>query len=228
MSGTYNAHPPTLCLCMIVKNEAKVIRRALESVLPHIDHWVICDTGSTDGTPGIIRSMLKDIPGELHHTAWKNFGYNRTEVISLAKGKSDYVLVMDADMVLNVKAPFRQKLEHDFYEIRYEGPMDYCQPMLVSSRHNWRYVGVTHEYIVADTAGPWDFLPEISLSHFGDGGSRSDKFERDIKLLTQGLLDEPDNERYMFYLAQSYRDLGQYAQALEWYSKRVTAGSWEE
>jgi glycosyltransferase involved in cell wall biosynthesis len=43
---------------MIVKNEAKAIRRCLDSVLPHIHSWVIMDTGSTDGTQNIIREHL--------------------------------------------------------------------------------------------------------------------------------------------------------------------------
>ena len=46
---------PKLCLNMIVKNESKVIRRLLESALPIIDSYCICDTGSTDDTKEIIR-----------------------------------------------------------------------------------------------------------------------------------------------------------------------------
>ena len=57
---------PTISLCMIVKNEASVIRRCLDSVRPIITHWVIVDTGSTDGTQDIIRAHMHDIPGELH------------------------------------------------------------------------------------------------------------------------------------------------------------------
>ena len=39
--------PTSLCLNMIVKNEAHVIRRCLDSVRPFVSHWVIVDTGST-------------------------------------------------------------------------------------------------------------------------------------------------------------------------------------
>jgi hypothetical protein len=39
-----------LCLNMIVKNESKIISRLLESVVPYIDCYCICDTGSTDNT----------------------------------------------------------------------------------------------------------------------------------------------------------------------------------
>ena len=45
---------PTLCLNMIVKNESKIITRLLESVLPIIDTYCICDTGSTDNTIEVI------------------------------------------------------------------------------------------------------------------------------------------------------------------------------
>jgi len=41
---------PTICLTMIVKNEAQVIRRCIDSVRRFISYWVIVDTGSTDGT----------------------------------------------------------------------------------------------------------------------------------------------------------------------------------
>ncbi|WP_162915576.1 glycosyltransferase [Paraflavitalea soli] len=218
----------SICLCMMVKNEAPIIGRALGSVLPHIDYWVICDTGSEDDTPAVIAEVMKGKPGELHHTAWKNFGHNRGEVLDLARSHADYLLIMDADMTLEVKAPFRHKLQHDVYEIRYEGSLDYTQPMLVSSRYPWRYIGVTHEYIHTEAATEWAFLPEVSLTHHGDGGCRSDKFERDVQLLTEGLKTEPNNERYMFYLAQSYKDLEQYEAALHWYEKRIAGGGWEE
>src|ERR1700722_1540445 len=58
----------TICLNMIVKNESKVIRRCLQSVLPFIDTWVIVDTGSNDGTQKIIKDFMLEhqIPGELH------------------------------------------------------------------------------------------------------------------------------------------------------------------
>lgn len=213
---------------MMVKNEAPIIRRALESALPYIDYWVICDTGSEDDTPAVIREVMQGKPGELHHTTWKNFGHNRGEVLELARNHAGYLLIMDADMTLHVKAPFRHKLHHDLYEIRYEGSLDYTQPMLVSSRHPWRYKGVTHEYLHTEAVVDWDFLPEVSLTHHGDGGCRSDKFERDVQLLSEALKTEPQNERYMFYLAQSYKDLEQHEAALHWYDKRIEVEGWEE
>ena len=49
---------PTICLNMIVKNESKIIFRLLETVLPIIDTYCICDTGSTDMTKELIKEFF--------------------------------------------------------------------------------------------------------------------------------------------------------------------------
>ena len=40
----------TISLCMIVKNEEKVLARCLDSLVSLVDEMVIVDTGSTDRT----------------------------------------------------------------------------------------------------------------------------------------------------------------------------------
>ncbi|MES2113151.1 MAG: glycosyltransferase [Bacteroidota bacterium] len=218
----------TICLNMIVRNEAAVIGRCLASVLPVIDYWVICDTGSTDDTPNVITEALASIPGELHHHTWVNFGVNRTMAMKIAEKKADYVLLIDADMVLNVYREFKPALNANAYLLRYTGALDYWQTMLVDSKFNWEYVGPTHEYIRSPFGSRGEKLDAISLTHFADGGERTEKFIRDISLLEAALANEPNNTRYMFYLAQSYANLGDFAQAINWYSKRIDAHGWEE
>ena len=73
--------PGAICLNMIVKNEANVIRRCLDSIHPFIDYWVIVDTGSSDGTQDIIRATLASIPGDLHQRPWRDFAHNRNEAL---------------------------------------------------------------------------------------------------------------------------------------------------
>src|ERR1043165_2250010 len=214
----------TVCLVMIVKNEEAVIRRCLESAKPFFDYWVIWDTGSSDGTIRIVQEVLRDVPGELHKGEWVSFGHNRSMAIAQARGKADYHLVVDADMTVEARDDWNKHLTADGYLIRFRGKLEYYLPLLVSDRHQWRHIGVTHEYIHSDTARSFEKRPEISVTHHCDGRNRADKFQRDIRLLTEALKIEPENGRHMFYLAQSYRDIGLGGQAVEWYARRVAQG----
>lgn len=218
----------TICLCMIVKDEATVIERCLSSVKPHIDHWSICDTGSTDDTIEIIERSLKGIPGQVHRRPWVNFGVNRTEAIELAKNKADFILVIDADMTVSFTEEAKCGLTADSYMLRYTGELDYRQRLLVSGRRSYRYVGVTHEYIDTEANERSELLDSITVTHHRDGSGRSSKSERDLQLLTQALKVDPANVRTVFYLAQTYRDLDRIDDALETYEMRVMMGGWEE
>ena len=89
----------TICLNMIVKNEAPIIANLLKSVKDVIDYYIIVDTGSNDGTPEIIKKIMDEykIDGEIHHEKWINFGINRQQALDKAIGKADYALIIDAD-----------------------------------------------------------------------------------------------------------------------------------
>ena len=115
----------TLALCVIVKNEEKVLPRLIESVRDIIDYWVVVDTGSTDSTKSLVPKLFGSIPGELHERPWVNFGHNRTELCQLAMGKADYLLLLDADMTLTLDGFDKNSLVEDGYHLQYSGPLDY-------------------------------------------------------------------------------------------------------
>ena len=219
----------SVCLAMIVKNEAHVIKRCLESHKSSIDYWVVADTGSSDGTQDVIRETMAGIPGELHEVPWVDFGHNRTEVVELAKKHADYVLMNDADHVLHGVIP--KKLVADCYGIDYHyGGTVYTVTCLLSSRIPFRYEGVIHEYVTSATPhkavrleGPW-----IEVFHEGARSKDPETYKKDAALLEAAVAKEPDNARYLFYLAQSYRDSGQPAKALAMYQKRIDKGGWDQ
>jgi glycosyltransferase involved in cell wall biosynthesis len=219
----------TLCAALIVKDESDVILRCLDSLKPYIDYWLVCDTGSTDPTKEIIRTELSEIPGELHEVPWVNFGHNRSELLRLAKGKADYLLLIDADETLSVHdLDFKDKLSLDSYLIKFEGNLEWRQKKLVSNRIDWKYEGVTHEYITSDEDKSFEPADFITLNHFCDGSRRPEKFEDDIRLLRKGVKEDPKNCRYWFYLAQSFFDLGRYKKALKAYDSAIQLSGWDE
>jgi tetratricopeptide (TPR) repeat protein len=225
---------PTLCLNMIVKNESKIITRLFDSVLPIIDCYCICDTGSTDNTIQIITDYFqsKNIPGKIVEEPFKNFCYNRTFALTSAIGMSDYLLLLDADMILEVKNFNKNDLiKCDNYHILQGNDNFYYLNMrIIKNNGLYKYVGVTHEHIDTPSNSTSKLLDknELFIRDIGDGGSKHDKFERDIKLLTEGILEDPNNARYHFYLGNSYHDLGRFNEAIEMYKKRIEFGGWRE
>lgn len=217
---------------MIVKNEAPVITRCLASIKPWIDHWVIVDTGSTDGTQTRIRNFMADIPGSLYERPWIHFAHNRNEALELARPHADYLLFIDADEELCVPEGFRwPALDADGYMLAcHMAGVEYQRNALISTRVDWRWEGVLHEYLTAPKHGPWQTLvgPHIQVSHDGARARDPTTYLRDIALLEQALRDQPDNARNVFYLAQSHRDAGQLEASLHWYRRRVQMGGWAE
>jgi glycosyltransferase involved in cell wall biosynthesis len=217
---------------MIVKNESAIIERCLRSLAGVIDHYVICDTGSTDGTADLVmqRCASLGIPGSLHHVPFENFEITRNCALDLCRQEPadfDYILLTDADMELIVADPgFKSGLSAGAYAVRQTNSISYENVRLIRRSRAARYVGVTHEYLdVADAVVP---LPAIWFLDHACGANRSDKSARDIHLLGEALSRNPADVRSMFYLAQSYRDAGQYQDAIEWYENRAASGGWDE
>lgn len=216
---------------MIVKNEIHVIQESLDSVAPYIDYWVINDNGSTDGTQEFITNYFreKNIPGELITTGWKNFAFNRTEVFKAAEGKSDYVLVMDADDIFKSEGPLPTLTGDAYYVDMTTGEQLYQRLQVFKNNLGWRYVGVLHEYPQSDTAKEFQKLKNCSIESRRLGSRNSPgKEDRDIDTLLQGITEEPNNARYYFYLGQTYRDAKRYDEAIAAYNKRVSMGGWPE
>uniref|UniRef100_A0A6C0EUA7 Glycosyltransferase 2-like domain-containing protein n=1 Tax=viral metagenome TaxID=1070528 RepID=A0A6C0EUA7_9ZZZZ len=227
-------------LCMIVKNESHIIHESLNATLPLIDTYCIVDTGSTDNTIEVIKTFYEKhgIQGEVHEREWKNFGHNRSEALQLCDNKMDYILVIDADDLITWTGDGKQQLINTLqYEpnvINFKIQQDalsYTRMQMFKANDGWKYHGVLHEYpgngkqnIVVDCPSGM-FMTSRRL---GDRNKCTDKMKRDIAVLLKGVEDEPNNERYMFYLAQSYRDDGQVDKAVEWYTKRYEAGKWYE
>ena len=231
--GDDGAHRPTICLTMIVRNEAHIVHETLESVLPHIDTWSIVDTGSTDGTQDVIRTWFaeRSVPGTLHERPWVGFAHNRTEALELARGTADYSLMIDADDLLH-GSPDLTDLTAPGYLFHLRGAnISYWRPQLFSQVAEWRYLGPVHEYAVCadgSTAERLDGDYHVEVRHLGDRNVRGDKYERDAELLRAAIDADPDDSRSVFYLAQTCLHAGDPQAALDLYTRRISMGGWDE
>ena len=226
------ASRPSICLTMIVRNEAHVIHELIASVVESIDSWVIVDTGSEDGTQDLVRRLMADrgIPGELHERPWRDFGHNRTEAIALAQGHGDYIWMMDADDVVEGTVDF-SGLAAGCYSMRFRDGITYWRRQLFRSGVPWRYQGVLHEVAVCDvpfTEAQLEGDYHIHSRRLGARNLDPQKYARDAEILQAEVDRNPDDARSVFYLAQSYRDAGDHTRALTWYERRAAMGGWDE
>lgn len=234
--------PLRIGLCMIVKNESHIIKESMGCTLPFVDTYCIVDTGSTDDTIQVIKDFYaeKGIQGEVHERPWKDFGTNRSQALALCDGKMDYIIVIDADDLMFYPSDGPAKMRKILRESKpniatiriKQGLLDYARGQIFKANDGWKYKGVLHEYPTNDKPNnnsielPREFWMESR--RLGARNLTGDKPQRDIAVLLKGTEDEPDNERYVFYLAQSYHDIGDFANSLKWYKKRFKMGRWAE
>src|SRR6516164_2589396 len=116
----------TIGLSMIVKDEAHVILKCLESVRPLVDYVLVVDTGSTDGTQQIVRDYLshEKLAGIVVEEPWQNFAYNRTFALQALRKtpKVDYVRIIDADDQLELDdgfdpITFKAEINNALYDV---------------------------------------------------------------------------------------------------------------
>ena len=142
---------PTLCLNMIVKNESKIITRLFDSVISIIDCYCICDTGSTDNTVELIIDYFnnKGISGKVVSEPFKNFCHNRNFALKSCIGMSDYVLLLDADMILEIKNfnKYILSIADSFHILQGNDSFFYQNMRIIKNNGLYSYSGVTHEYI---------------------------------------------------------------------------------
>jgi len=217
----------------------------------------LVDTGSADNTKEIATETCAalGIPLRIVDDPWVNFGHNRSRsflrAVEFAASDAlhwdlarSYALLLDADMELQEgEAGFgwealRRKgepgpeiadLPGGMTLMQRSGSLEYFNVRFVRLDLPWRCIGATHEYWSCKNAEPHTTKPRfLYIRDVGDGGAKADKFERDIRLLTEELRQDPNNVRAHFYLAQSLNHCGRKEESIAAYEKRIALGGWWE
>ena len=151
--------------------------------------------------------------------------------------------MIDADDSLEGIPDLPSQMTADGYSLKIKrGDFTWWRNHIFRMESNWRYEGVLHEYAACEAEANMVCLPINGNYHIEartEGGRNLDvtpqeKYLKDAEVILDALTNEksphyePENSRYLFYLAQSYFDAGEYDLAKEWYIRRAKAGGWEE
>lgn len=234
------SNSPTICLNMIVKNEAHIIKKTLKNICDNvpITYWVISDTGSKDDTQKIIQTFFdnKGIKGELFNDEWKDFGHNRTLALQHAFNKTDYIFIFDADDYIHGSFTLPELIA-DSYEFKFGNDIIYKRPILINNKLKWHYIGVLHEYISCSSKIETKIVDGKYYIESGRTGGRHkdpDCYKKDAKILEDAYWTEVANSniglarRYAFYCAQSYKDIGDLTNALRYYKEHIQYNGWNQ
>ncbi len=162
-----------ISLCMIVKNEEKVLARCLDSIVDLMDEIIIVDTGSTDATKEIAArytDRIYDFEWIQDFSAARNFAFS--------KATKEYIYSADADEVLDEEnhqrfAELKQVLlpEIELVQMKYGNQLSHgtaynfdeeYRPKLFRRLREWTWIEPVHEQVRLD---PVVFDSDIVITH---------------------------------------------------------------
>lgn len=218
---------PTISLCMIVRDEAAVLERCLQSVAHLVDEIIIVDTGSVDETKTIAAAFtphLYEFPWQDDFSAARNFAFS--------KGTGDYLFWMDADDVLPPESQ-QQFLERkpyfqaDMIVMPYYAALDgQNQPLFTFERErlmrrtaNYQWEGAVHEVIpIRETVQ----REEIPIWHKKQKPRDADRnLQIYQKQIAAGI---PFSPREQYYYARELMEHAAYQAAISAFSKFLADG----
>lgn len=218
---------PALSLCMIVKNEERILARCLDSVAAFCPDIVVVDTGSTDRTPTIAARYGARVT-QFDFTAI-DFAAARNQ--ALAQASSRWIMVLDADETLHAASiPIIQQLiardeNAGYYFERLNRWSATAEPTtdyvvrLFPNRPNYRYHGRVHETIDASIlAGGGSLVaPGVQIDHefASDPEERRRRNLLYIDILNEEIAADPADHSRLEFLAAEYHQLGMFDKATE-------------
>jgi glycosyltransferase involved in cell wall biosynthesis len=218
-----------LSLCLIVKDEEKVLRRCLESVAGIVDEIIVVDTGSTDRT----KEIAAEFTSQLYDYQWeKDFSKARNYAASMANG--EWIMMLDADEYLdrNSFEAFKSKLKTNLSDKNIltvqivnfigedgQGTSLNYHDRIYKNDGNISYYRSIHEMLKHKNSMERRAVVDLQIFHSGYMASvmaEKQKSKRNLELLKL----KKDKEAVDFYfLGNEYASIDQYDKAIECYKK---------
>lgn len=185
---------PTLSVAVITRDEEADIRGCLESVA-WADERVVLDSGSTDATVAIARSLGARVEVE----SWRGYAPQKNRAMELCTG--DWVLSIDADE--RVTEALRREIEAALAADPVELPAGFSMPRL--SFHLGRWI----------KRGGWYPDRKVRLTRRGAGAWVGEEVHEHLEVEGRvGRLGRP-------LLHYTYRDLSDHLAKMDGYTVRI-------
>ena len=163
----------TFSVCMIVKNEERMLKRCLDSIADLMDEIIIVDTGSSDRT----KQIAEKYTDRIYDFNWVG-DFSKARNFAFEKATCDYIYSADADEFLDEEN--REKLkqlketilpEIDIVQMKYTNQLEFgtiynydeeLRPKLFKRIRTFRFEEPIHEMVVLE---PVVFDSDIVIVH---------------------------------------------------------------
>ncbi|MCM1174422.1 MAG: glycosyltransferase family 2 protein [Blautia sp.] len=184
----------TISLCMIVKNEEKLLARCLDSVADIMDEIIIVDTGSADRT----KEIAARYTDKIYDFVWINdFAAARNFAFSMAS--MEYIYSADADEVLDEEnrelfLRLKENLlpEIDIVQMYYANQLDFgtiynfdkeLRPKLFKRVRSFVWKEPIHEQVILD---PVIYDSDVVILHLPDGSHKNRDLAAFVRITAAG------------------------------------------
>ena len=225
---------PNLSICIITKNECNNLKICLERIKDLGCEIVVVDTGSSDNSKKIASA---DTPCVYDFVWCDDFSAARN--FAIQKAANDWILFPDSDefvdafdmpKLLEQLQAMPASIGHIHIKSLYENngqTMSSTEPIArLFSRKLYHFEGRIHEQIVPLDAStePDYFDAPVYVTHVGYQGNeayRTEKANRNLKLLLQELEAQPDDPYTLYQIGNSYFYSKQYEQAIPYFERAM-------
>lgn len=210
----------------IALNEEQFVERWYESA-KEADYILIADTGSTDGTVALAKSLGINVV-EISIKPWR-FDDARNASLACLPRDIDYCIALDLDEVLI--AGWREKLEtvptqttRPRYKYTWSWNTDGTPGLQyggdkIHSRHGYRWKHPVHEVMVADRIIPIEHWTDLEIHHHPDDSKPRSQY---MPLLAQSVQEDPYDDRNAFYYARELYFYGEYQKSTEEFKRHLS------
>ena len=196
----------------IAKNEAQFARRWMES-MGEADEIVVLDTGSTDGTPALLRELGAQVTEETI-TPWR-FDAARNRSLELVDEDADICVCTDLDEVFHpgwralLEKAWRPGYSQAVYRYTWNFRPDGSEGVVfwyekIHARHGFCWTHPVHEvltWVGKGKPGPRVTVEGIQLDHLADPNKSRAQY---LGLLELSVKEAPDDDRNVHYLGREY------------------------
>jgi glycosyltransferase involved in cell wall biosynthesis len=210
----------------IALNEEQFVEAWYESA-KEADYLLIADTGSTDGTVALAKSLgINVVPISIK--PWR-FDDARNASLASIPGDIDYCIALDLDEVLvpgwraHLEAVPTQTTRPRYKYTWSWGPdgspgLQYGGDK-IHSRHGYRWRHPVHEVLTCDRIEQVESWVGLEIHHHPDNSKPRSQY---MPLLAQSVKEDPYDDRNAFYYARELFFYGQYEQSVEEFKRHLS------